>query len=110
MNPLDIITNKLTEIGIPKDAVSNLDFNSILSLISQPDALKDNIISQLTTKIGLDSSMVSGALSNINFQDLLSNQDLLNTVKDAVSNGLESEVASKAGGVIGFIKGLFGMN
>ncbi|MGL4758762.1 MAG: hypothetical protein ACRCXZ_05475 [Patescibacteria group bacterium] len=109
MNPIDIIKNKLGELGIPQDAIASLDINSITSNLANPDNLKSNIINQLIEKIGLDSSMVNGVLSNINFGDLLNSANVGDILKDAVSKGVEGEVAQKAGGIIGFLKGLFGL-
>lgn len=110
MNPIEIISNKLSELGIPKDAISSLDFNSITSLVTNPEELKNNIIGQLTSKIGLDSSMVTGALSNIDFGQILSAGNVMDTLKDTVMKGVETgDMGQKAGGIIGFFKGLFGM-
>jgi hypothetical protein len=107
MDPITIITDKLTQIGIPKDAVSSLDITKLIPLISDPHNLKANLIEQLTGPIGLDKSMIQGALNNVDMDSLLANPMAFERIKEQVMQNIETVPMEQAMGLWGKLKAFF---
>jgi hypothetical protein len=97
MNPVEILTNKLLDIGIPKDAVNQIDFSSVVSNIDNPDKIKTDLINQLSGKIGLDKTMITGAVNNIDIVGLLTNHETVNSIMSKVFESIEPVPIEKVG-------------
>jgi hypothetical protein len=108
MNPVEILTNKLLDIGIPQDAVNKINFESIVTNINNPDKIKTDLINQLSGKIGLDKTMITGAINNIDIVGLFTNHETVNSIMSKVFESIEPAPLEKIS-IWQKIKNLFGL-
>jgi hypothetical protein len=108
MNPADILKSKLAELQIPQDAISSLDINSLLSNISNPDNLKNDLVTQLVSRLGMDSNMVESMISKFNFSDIAglvsSKSEMLENLAGGVTN---NDIVKNSSGVIASVTNFF---
>jgi hypothetical protein len=77
MNPLELLDKKIMELGIPSIYMSYLDLPSLLSHISNPDAIKEDLFNQLVYEGGMDINMAQCMINKLDIDNFITELDEL---------------------------------
>lgn len=88
MNPIELLTNKLTSLNIPPKAMYSLDMASLITNISNPQDLKHNLFNQLIYNGELDINFAQGIMNDFESDDFLVQLSNLNAPPQPKPKGL----------------------